>query len=352
MDTVIVLYGSTGYTGQLIAKEFKKAGIEIVLSGRNEQKLKAQSEEVGFDYLAVDLYDSTLLKRMLEEVDILINAAGPFSKTAKPMVEACLETGTHYLDITGEIEVFQDLHLMDSKAKDNNILLLPGIGFDVVPTDCLASFLKEQMPDANELNLFIGGFGRVSPGTAKTAVEAASKRVRARRDGMLVFLNKPIEKTFEFGEGSSDAISVSWGDVATAYYTTGIPNVTVYFQANKKLKERMKTNAFRRWIISLPFIQNMIKRKIEKSIAGPNEEERKKGYSLIFGEVKDKIGKVGIAKLHTPEGYSLTAKLSVIIARKLIDSEIKTGFYTPAKYFGPDLIMEVEGVQREIVNSN
>ena len=352
MEKVVVLYGSTGYTGKLIVDELKKTDLDVVLSGRNEEKLQEISNSSGFDYLRVDLDDSVQLRKMMEEVDVVIHAAGPFSKTARSMVETCIETGTHYLDITGEIEVFQSIHMMDAAAKEAEVMLLPGVGFDVVPSDCLSLFLKEQLPDAQDLTLWIGGSGKVSPGTAKTIAEGASKRTRVRRDGMIVFLDDPLMGTFDFGNGPVDTVSMSWGDVSTAYYSTGIPNITVFFRANKDLKDMARSGSFKRWILSLPFVQNMIKKRIEKEVKGPTAKEREDGYSVIFGEVKNDLNETKTAKLVTPEGYSLTAKTTVHILRKVLNGDLKAGFQTPAGLYGSDLIMEIDGVTRELIPAN
>src|ERR1700730_6262083 len=151
------IYGATGYTGKLTARTAKEKGLKPILAGRNEAKLKAIAEPLGFQSRAFDLSERTKLDAALAEVDAVLHIAGLFSSTSKPMADACLRTGTHYLDITGEIDVFEALAARDAEARQAGIMLLPGVGFDVVPSDCLAVHLKEKLPDADDLKIYIAG---------------------------------------------------------------------------------------------------------------------------------------------------------------------------------------------------
>ena len=103
------------------------------------------------------------------------------------MVDACLHTGTHYLDLTGEIPVYEAIASRDAEAKARGVMLLPGTGFDVVPTDCLALHLKQRLPSATRLSLAFHGEGPAGlpPGTQKTAIELAPYGDRVRRNGRL-----------------------------------------------------------------------------------------------------------------------------------------------------------------------
>ena len=176
-----LIYGATGYTGKLTARTAKDKGLKPILAGRNEAKLKAVAEPLGFQYRAFDLSERAKLDAALGEVDVVLHIAGPFSATSKPMADACLRTGTHYLDITGEIDVFEALAARDAEAKAAGVMLLPGVGFDVVPSDCLAAHLKRRLPDAVDLKIYIGGLNALSHGTAKSMVEVVAKGVRVRR---------------------------------------------------------------------------------------------------------------------------------------------------------------------------
>ena len=161
-----LLYGAYGYTGKLITHLAKDYGLTPILAGRNEEKLRQLSEESGYSYKTFDLSDGNALREAMSEVDTILHCAGPFYLTYDKVLEACLDTGTHYLDITGEIDVFEPLREASDRAKEKGIMLLPGVGFDVVPSDCVSANLKSLLPDAQSLTLAIYTKGGISQGTA------------------------------------------------------------------------------------------------------------------------------------------------------------------------------------------
>jgi short subunit dehydrogenase-like uncharacterized protein len=156
-------------------------------------------------------------------VSVVLNAAGPFSATAWAMADACLSNGVHYLDITGEIDVFEALFARDAEAQRAGVTLMSGVGFDVVPSDCLAAHLKRRLPDATQLTLYFSPGFNVSRGTMKTMIENVAVGARARRNGRLVTVAKPNTGSCDFGRGLRSTVQVAWGDVSTAFHSTGSP---------------------------------------------------------------------------------------------------------------------------------
>ncbi|MDH5433019.1 MAG: saccharopine dehydrogenase NADP-binding domain-containing protein, partial [Gammaproteobacteria bacterium] len=167
----IMIYGANGYTGNLIAHLAKEQKLNTVLAGRNANAVNQMGESLGFACQVFGLDNIDEVVNQLKDIALVIHCAGPFSATAKPMMQACLQSQTHYTDITGEISVFELAHSLSKQAKQANVILCPGVGFDVIPTDCLASQLKEKMPDATHLAMAFDSAGKMSPGTAKTSVE-------------------------------------------------------------------------------------------------------------------------------------------------------------------------------------
>ena len=237
--------------GKLTARTAKEKGLEPILAGRNEVKLKALCEPLGFQFRAFDLSDKAKLYKALGEVDAVLHIAGPFSATSKPMADACLRTGTHYLDITGEIDVFEALAARDAEATKAGFMLLPGVGFDVVPSDCLALHLKQRMPDAIDLKISIGGLNALFHGTAKSMVEGVALGLRVRRDGRIITPPRPKETLYDFGEGPRPTIVIPWGDVSTAYYSTGIPNIEVRMAATPPMRVAARLPALARKIVGI-----------------------------------------------------------------------------------------------------
>jgi short subunit dehydrogenase-like uncharacterized protein len=342
-----LLYGANGYTAQLIIKESLIAGLQPVLAGRTEAKVKKVAEEFKLDYLVFDLDDVQKVAEQLKNVDVCINAAGPFSKTAQNMIEACLASKTHYLDITGEIGVFELAKRYDKKAQAANLMVMPGVGFDVVPSDCLANYLSAKMPDATNLELaFTSIGGALSHGTASTMIENLGEGSAARIDGKIqkVALGH-LSKKIDFGEVKHYAMTIPWGDVSTAYSSTKIPNIVVYTGVPKSSIRMMKFQGLLNPILRTNFIKKMAQVWIDKNLYGPSEEQNKKGKSLLWGEVSNKQNEKVTARLQCKEGYLLTALTSVLICKKVLQKDFKAGYQTPARAYGPNLILEIEGSQ-------
>lgn len=353
MQSTFLLYGANGYTGRLIAGMAKEYGLEPVLSGRNAAALQAMGAELGLAYQAIDLSDKETLVDALRSFPLVLHAAGPFAHTAKPMVEACLEAGTHYIDITGEIAVFEMLKRMDGLARAKNIMLMPGVGFDVVPTDCMALFLKKQMPDALNLKLAFASIGgRLSHGTATTMAEGMGEGSAVRQNGKITRVPLGHKGMWvDFGLKKLFVMTIPWGDISTAYTTTGIPNIETYTGASPKTFNLLKWQKAFNWILKSSVVRNYYKKKIKKQPAGPSEEMRAKAKSLVWGEVENASGEKCAALMEGPEGYTLTAISSLLITKKILSGNFKPGYQTPAACFGEDLVMEIPGVKRRLVAS-
>ena len=225
----MLIYGSNGYTGQLVVEEALAAGVRPILAGRSAAAIEAQAAKYGLDSEVFSLDDLGAMDAALSPATVVIHCAGPFSHTAQAMAEACIRTGTHYLDITGEIEVFEAMAALGDEAKRANVMLMPGAGFDVVPSDCLAAHLKARLPSATELTLAFKAIGKPSRGTATTMIENLHKGGFVRRDGVITKVPSAWKKmNIDYGEGPELSMTIPWGDVSTAFYSTGIPNIEVY----------------------------------------------------------------------------------------------------------------------------
>jgi len=343
-----MVYGSYGYTGQLIVEQAVKEGFKPLLAGRDEKLLRAQAEKFGLAYRAFSMDDSAALDAALMEVDAVLHCAGPFVLTFRQMAEACIRTKRHYVDISGEIEEFEALALMDEEAKHAGIMLLPGGGFDVVPSDCLIAYAAGKLPGATHLELFIKQVGGgISRGTARSGIENMQREGRIRRDGKIVSVpNVWSSKEIDFGRGKTRLVSMGWGDVSTAYHSTGIPNVTVYMSFPKAMTNMMRLTRYFGFILYTRAARNFIKWIIGKSIpAGPTREQNEKGFSMLIAEVRDGRQTVR-AKLKTPEAYYLTSLTSVEVVKRIFSGDFKTGFQPPSRVYGADFIMQFKGVER------
>lgn len=343
-----LIYGATGYTGALTARYATLRGDRPLLAGRSEGSVRALAENLGLEHRTFGLEDREALDLGLEGVEAVLHCAGPFSRTSQPMVDACLRTGTHYLDITGEALVFESLHARDAEARAASVMMLPGAGFDVVPSDCLAAHLKRRLPSASRLALGFQLLGRVSRGTATTMLENVGRGGLVRRGGVLTPVPAAWKtRLIDFGRGPRRAMTIPWGDVATAFHSTGIPDIEVYMAAPFAVRAGSWATRLLGPLLATGPAQSLLKKRIRSGAPGPTDDERARGKGLLWGEAADGTGRTVTTRLTTPEGYTLTALTALLIVSKVLAGRAPAGFQTPSTAYGPDLILEVEGVARQ-----
>ncbi|CAN5623119.1 saccharopine dehydrogenase NADP-binding domain-containing protein [soil metagenome] len=348
MEKTFLLYGANGYTGELITRFAAERNLKPILAGRNEAKIKELADKFKLDFRVFSLDETDKLNAALRETEFVLHCAGPFSLTSDRMVEACLRNKKHYTDITGEIAVFEAMAARDGQAKEAGIMIMPGVGFDVVPSDCLAKYLKDRLPSADKLTLAFHGLGKISHGTQTTMTMNLGKGGAVRRDGTITKVPAAWKtREIDFGESIEKGVTIPWGDVATAFYSTGIPNIEVYTVLPEANLQMLRMTRYIGWLMSIGFIKNTALKNIPKG--GPTDEERKKGKTYLWGEASDKEGNKTEARIEAMEGYTLTALTALKIAEKILAGNFCAGFQTPAKCYGADLIMEIEGVTREDV---
>lgn len=346
-----LLYGANGYTGRLVARYAAQYGLRPVLAGRRAEALAPLAEELGLTSRVVDLNDTRRLDALLGEHSVVLHAAGPFHFTAPQMVEACLRTGAHYLDINGDIEVFEMLKGYDAAGKERGVMIMPGVGFDVVPTDCLSLFLKKKLPDATHLKLAFATLGGgVSHGTAATMVTKLGEGGAVRKEGKIVRVPLGHKGMWlDFGGRRLFFMTIPWGDVSTAYCTTGIPNIETYTGVPPSTYRLLKLQYLFNWLLRTDAVRRFVRKKIDQRPAGPSDEQRGKATSLVWGQVGNSKGETVTARLSGPEGYTLTVHASLLILRTVLSGDFKAGYQTPAAVYGEDLVLEVPGVHREVV---
>ena len=349
-----MIYGAYGYTGVLVAEEAVRRGHRPLLAGRSAEKLAPLASRLGLEALTLDLSDAAAMTRALERVSLVFHAAGPFVDTSDSMIRACLEAGTSYVDITGEVPVFRNTFTYDAAAKKKGVVLMSGVGFDVVPTDCMARYLSEKVPGATDLEIAIAGLGRLSAGTAKSMFDGMLVGGQARRGGELVPspTGRDVRRV-RFADRERSVMAIPWGDIVTAYKTTGIPNITTYMAFPRNLTAAAHDTwrlqeaiaPLTRAILGEAPVKRAIVRLIEARIAGPDEKAREKGGSQVWAKVSDASGRSAEAWLETVDGYSFTALAGVRSVEKIF-ALTPAGALTPAVAFGADFALEIEGTRR------
>ncbi|HVG25429.1 MAG TPA: saccharopine dehydrogenase NADP-binding domain-containing protein [Thermoanaerobaculia bacterium] len=329
-----MIYGANGYTGELIAREAVRRGHRPILAGRNASAVHALASELGCRSRIFDL-----AKPELEGVRAVLHCAGPFSHTSRPMVSACLDARVHYLDITGEIAVFESIFRRDEEAQLRGIALLPGVGFDVVPTDCLAAALHAKLPDATELWLAFWTNGAPSRGTLKTMIEGAGHGAAIRKDGRITRVPQAWDaRAIPFPSRPRYAMTIPWGDVSTAYRTTGIPNIRVYSASSPESVRRLRRVRGLLPVLRLKPVQRLAMTYANRR-SGPSAEERSNAKTELWGRVINAQGEEVTMTNIVDDGYTFTVKSSIAAMERVLASTLR-GALTPAVAFGPDFVHE------------
>lgn len=345
---MLVIYGSTGYTGRLIVAEAIARGLRPVLAGRSADTVRAQAEPLGLEWRSAAIDDAGALDAALKGATVVLHCAGPFAHTWRAMSDACLRARAHYLDITGEIAVFEGLAARNAEARTAGVMLLPGVGFDVVPSDCLAAHLARRLPDAVHLSLAFHAPGGISRGSLLTTVEGMGLPGAARRDGRIVPVS-PAWRTrrIDFGDGRlREATTIPWGDVSTAFHSTGIPDIDVYTSMAAKTRRSVIASRWLGPILRSGIVRGWLASRVHRRSAGPSDAARARNVSLFWGEAVGAAGRRVESRLRSASGYTLTAQTAVHLSAKALAGQAPPGFQTPSRAYGADVILEIPDVTR------
>ena len=347
----ILLYGAYGFTGRLAAELAAARRMDVVLAGRDASALETLGARLGLPTRVVGLDDAGALSLALADISCVVHMAGPFATTSTPMLDACLAARTNYVDITGEIEVFEAIWSRAAEIERLGITVVPGAGFDVVPTDCLAAYVASKVDQPKALTLALRGMDRASQGTLRTAIRQLSKPVLCRRSGAIVALDDLSTRWIDFGSGVEPCVPVSWGDVATAFHTTGVGNVTVFFRRSPFLRIANIAGRLFGSMLRTQSGQRALAAIVRRFPEGPSQIERLSSRSTIWGEALDASGRAFRAMLTTPNAYDFTASSALEIASRIRSLPAPLGAVTPARAFGADFVLSLPGCARVDVGS-
>jgi short subunit dehydrogenase-like uncharacterized protein len=341
-----LIYGANGFTGRLIAEQARKLGLSPVVAGRNAGEVGQLATELGLPHRVFGLGSPEEVDCGIRGCRLVLHCAGPYSATSSPMVDACLRVGAHYLDITGELRVLEAVLSRDEEARAAGVVLLPAVGFDVVPTDCMAARLHAELPSAVRLELAFSGGLAPSPGTAKTAVEGLHIGALVRRDGQFVTLRAPLTREIPFADGPQFGMSIPWGDLVTAYHSTGIPTITVYTVVPRGVARMAPMLRFWSPVLRIPSVIRFLQKEVEKRAKGPSAEQRATFRMWVWGRVEDAGGVAVEGHLELPEGYWLTVIASLESVKRVLSGDVVPGATTPSKAFGAEFVTSLPGVGR------
>jgi short subunit dehydrogenase-like uncharacterized protein len=348
MTERFLLYGATGFTGKLILDRALAAGMRPTLVGRDPARLRALADPAGLPWRAAGLDAPGPLAAACRGASVVLNAAGPFADTALRVAEAATVAGAHYLDVTGEVDVIEALAERHATWRERKAMVMPAVGFDVVPSDCLAVHVARRLPGATRLRIGVSGLRLLSRGSAETLAREWGRATRVRRGGALCAVPPGSRQhAFDFGEGPVPCLLVSWGDVASASYSTGIPDVETYFVASLALRGALAANRLVGGLLAGPAARDAISTWHRLLPDGPSAAERATVTTAVVAEAERADGTRVAARVRAGDSYEFTAASAVALVARVLAGEAIAGFQTPGRVFGPELLAglgyEIEG---------
>jgi short subunit dehydrogenase-like uncharacterized protein len=350
MSDPLLVYGATGFTGRLVVQALLARGLRPLLAGRNRMRLEKMAGPLALDYRVAEVTDASALAALLTDIRVVVLTAGPFSQTATPMLTACLAAGAHYLDLTGECMVFDALSQFSRQAHARGCMVMPGCGFDVVATDCLACHVSGRLGDASQLAIGISGLNTATRGSLRTIAAQAGRPVLTRRHGALTAVEPGVvRRPFDFGCGARWSTAVTWGDVITAFHSTGIPDITVYFEETAPLVAMLTAGRTFGPLLQTAAAQAWLRAHADLFPEGPTRSEQRVHGCTIVAEAAAEDGRRVGSRLKTPEAYSFSAETVATIAQRALSGDTESGFHTPGRVYGADFVLQFTGVTREDV---
>ncbi|MCH7661404.1 MAG: saccharopine dehydrogenase NADP-binding domain-containing protein [Euryarchaeota archaeon] len=338
----LLLYGSYGYNGRLIAEEAADRGLEPILAGRDGDRLAEQATELGLDYRQFDLASISPVVEELAGVDCVLNCAGPFSNTADTLVEACIESETDYVDITGEIPVIERIKRRDEEAEEAGITLFPAAGLSSVPMDCLGAHLVERLPEATHLALGAETFRPPSVGSITTLLEGLEDGGAVRNEGRLEHVPAGWKsRRIDFGRGARPAVTMPLGEVSTSYYTTGVPNIEVYTFAPPPSRLALRAHRYVAPLLATTPVREGLKRLAQIAREGPSKRARERGSTYFWGEARAD-GERAVSRLRMSDPYVVTGACGLAVAERVLDGDVAAGYQTPGRAFGPEFVLGID----------
>ena len=345
--SALMIYGAYGYSGRQIAESAGKRGLRPILAGRDPQRTAAVARELDLPHRSFALDNPAAIAEGLKGIEVLLHCAGPYSATAMPMLDACITQRVHYLDLAGEFRVIEAIAARDAELQNAGVMAMCGVGMDVVPTVCLAAHLKSRLPEAERLDIYIHALEQLSPGTASTMVEGMGLPNVVREGGVLVEKRAGADRrNVAFPTKTVSMVSVPWGDIATAWRTTGIPNIVVYMSLMKGTPLMIAMSGYLRPLLQAKPTQRFLKKLVDLLISGPGKDYRDAQRCEFIAEVRDTKGHTRKSYLSTLEGYAFTIESASEIAKRVLNGAAQPGFQTPGRLFGADFVLQIAGSER------
>jgi short subunit dehydrogenase-like uncharacterized protein len=319
----LMIYGA-GYTGKLTCDYAKSIGLDFVLAGRSASKIDTLASTLQVEARTFNLEDAPAVASALTGIRVLLNCAGPFSRTVAPLVEACIQHGVHYLDNSAELGSYHYVQERHEDAVRANVILMPGSGASVAMLGCLVGRALEDVDSPRSVDVALHVAGPMSRGSAISAAENITTECLQRVNGVLVPQDAASLRNFDFdnGDGEVACFPITLPDLITLWKSNGIPNIQTFAHVSEGVFPSGD-------LADLP--------------DGPTDEEREANPYRAAATITTADGTVKHAVLHTVNGYTFTSVASVEAAKRVLGGQVLAGFQTPVSVFGSSFIETIPG---------
>lgn len=347
----IAVYGATGFTGRLVSQELERSGADFILAGRSQEKLDALARSLDRSppTRAVTVDDGAGLRDLLDDCSTVIACAGPFTLHGEPVLEAAVATGTDYLDTTGEqpfIRLAYDTY--GPRAARGNTAVIPGMGFDYVPGDMIASLTAAGLGRLDTVRLAYATSFQMTRGTMLSALEMIKGGDLQWKDSRLVPAPQSISRgEFDFGPPLGEQAMTRYpaGEQIMLPRHLDVRTVETMLSASSiapgPLTDLTPMVARPAGLLMRTPVRKLAGSLISRLPEGPDEEDRAAARFTIACEVRTADGTTRRGRITGRDVYGITAALIVkgAIASACGDIE-PSGGLAPSQAFDPNLFLD------------
>ena len=335
--TKILVYGVLGYTGNLFIEHSLDTNLPIVLGAR-QKEVKILAEKCGMEHRVFEINDVQNIIPYLSDIKAVINLANVSYGINKYLIDACIQTKTHYVDLASEYPDILEIYKLHHMALTNGVMLMPGAGFNLAPTDIAGRIASELLPNPTKLSLGFATFGNASRGTIKTVLKMTAETGYSRLSGKLVVAKPASEKRLFQAEGKEYSLinNPLMGDSLAGFISTNIQNITTYSYYPWILVQFMKgrMNWLRKFLLRYSHWFFPL---------GPTEDELKRQHTYTWAQIENQQNQKLTVTIKGPQAYIFTAKIIGSIVNLLAKGKANAGF-TPPSFYGRNLIEGIGGV--------
>ena len=337
-----MVYGATGFSGAALSGRLAGAGHNLVVAGRHQGRVRGLAQSLGVSQRTFSLNDPADVQGGLAGVEVLINAAGPFQATARALIEGCLRTGTHYLDLSGEWPVFAMAQHLGPAALAAGVMIMPGVGFSIVVSDCLMAQAARQVPEATLLRVAGSQPALMSRGSVRSVLGLIAGSVLVRRDGVLHHLAVGRRRArFNYGGGLRDSIPASLPEVITGQQTTGVANIEVYLEAPMAFDLACRAGAVAAGLLGERALRDTLAPLSAGWPERPSAAAQQRAFNSVVVEAVDPWRRVTRFGMFTGDGYGVTTTTAHAIIEHVLAGQRPPGFQTPAGVYGADFVTDL-----------